>query len=138
MLRRPYGVMLLAVALVTAGVAGVVAFSVAFFAWLTTVSFSPLAWRISPLAWLSSLAWSCTFFVAAGLTWRRSRFAAPAFLAASALMAPLVFFILPGNVRLILAFYTLISILALLGFRYLRTAELSSRVTGNSSNRAHR
>ena len=76
MLGRPSGIILLAAMLLAAGVAGIAAFSVAFVSWLRTSG-------ISPLAQIFALAWSCTFVITAVLTWRRSRRAPPAFLAAT-------------------------------------------------------
>jgi hypothetical protein len=72
MLGRPFGIILFGAALLAAGLAGIAAF---WAAW-------PRTSNTSPLAALFALVWSCTYVVTALLTWRRSRLAAPAFLAA--------------------------------------------------------
>ena len=115
MLGRPLGVILLAAASLAAGVVGVAAFSVALVSWLRTSG-------TSPLAQLFALAWSCTFVVTAVLTWRRSRRAAPAFLAATALPLLLLSFIFPGGQLLLLPLFAVTLLFALLGYRYLRRA----------------
>ena len=115
MLGRPFGITLLAAALLSAGGAGIVAFSVALVSWLRTTG-------TSPLAQLFALAWSCTFVVTAVLTWRRSRRAPPAFLAATALVLLLLAFIFPGGQLLLVPLFVLTSLFALLGYRYLRRA----------------
>jgi hypothetical protein len=63
---RPFGIILLAVALLAAGLAGIAAVWVAW----------PRTSNTSPLAALLALVWSCTYLVTAFLTWRGSRFAA--------------------------------------------------------------
>ena len=85
MFGRPFGIILLAAALLAAGLAGIAAF---WAAW-------PRTSNTSPLAALFALVWSCTYLVTALLTWRRSRLAAPCFLAAMALLLPVVHF--PGR-----------------------------------------
>ena len=113
MLERPAGIILLAAALLAAGVAGVAAFSVAFVSWLTTPG-------TSPLAQLFALAWSCTFVVAAVLTWRRARGAPSAFLAATGLLLLLLSFIFPGGQLFLLPLLVITFAFALLGYHYLR------------------
>jgi len=115
MLGRPPGIILLAAAFLAAGVAGIAAFSVALVSWLRTSG-------TSPLAQLFALAWSCTFVVTAVLTWRRSRRARPAFVAATGLLLLLVSFIFPGGQLLLLPLFVVTFLFALLGYRYLRRA----------------
>src|SRR5687768_12513254 len=78
MLGTPIGLTFFAAALLAAGLAGIAA---CWAAW-------PRSSNTSPLAALLSLVWSCTYIVSALLTWRRSRLAAPAFLAAMGLLLP--------------------------------------------------
>jgi hypothetical protein len=110
MLGRPFGIILLAAALLAAGLAGIAAF---WAAW-------PRTSNTSPLAALLALVWSCTYVVTALLTWRRSRLAAPAFLAAVGLLLPLFSFIFPGSQVLLLPSFVITLLFALLGYRYLR------------------
>jgi len=109
---RPFGIILLAVALLAAGLAGIAA---VWAAW-------PRTPNTSPLAALSALVWSCTYLVTALLTWRRSRFAAPAFLAAMGLLLRLLSLIFPGGRLLLLPSFVITFLFALLGYRYLRRA----------------
>jgi hypothetical protein len=111
MLGRPFGIILLAAALLAAGLAGIAAF---WAAW-------PRTSNTSPLAALFALVWSCTYVVTALLTWRRSRLAAPAFLAAIGLLAFPASFIFPGG-QLFLPSFVVIVLVAFLGYRYLRRA----------------
>jgi hypothetical protein len=114
MLGTPNGVNLLGAAFLAVGLAGIAVFSVALLSWLTTSN-------TSPLAALFALAWSCTYFVIAVLTWRRSRFAAPAFLAAMGFVVLLLWFILPGHeLLLLLPLFVVNFFLAFLGYQYLR------------------
>jgi hypothetical protein len=69
MLGRPFGIILLATALLAAGFAGIVAFWVAW----------PRTSNTSPLMALFALVWSAIYIMTAILTWRRSRLAGPAF-----------------------------------------------------------
>jgi hypothetical protein len=110
MLKRPFGIVLLAGALLAAGLAGIAAFWVAW----------PRTSNTSPLAALLALVWSCTYLGAALLTWRRSRLAAVAFLAAVGLLLPLFWFIFPGGQVLLLPWFVITFLFALLGYRYLR------------------
>ena len=109
MLGRPFGIILLGAVLLAAGLAGIAAF------WVTW----PRTSNTSPLASLLALVWSCTYLVAALLTWRRSRLAAPAFVVAIGLLLPLFLFILPGGQVPLLASSVITFLLGLLGYRYL-------------------
>jgi hypothetical protein len=110
-LRRPFGIILLAGAFLVAGLAGIAAFWVAW----------PRTSNTSPLAALFALVWSCTYVVTAILMWRRSRLAAPAFLAAIGLLMFPASFIFPGG-QLFLPLFVVIVLVAVLGYRYLRRA----------------
>jgi hypothetical protein len=110
-LRRPLGILLLAGAFLAAGLAGIVAFWVAW----------PRTSNTSPLAALFALMWSCTYVVTALLTWRRSRLAPPAFLAASGLLVFPASFLFPGG-QVFLPSFVVIVLIAFLGYRYLRRA----------------
>ena len=70
MLGRPFGIILLAGALLVAGLVGIAAF------WRVL----PRTSNTSPLAAVFVLMWSCTYLVTATLTWRRSRLAPLSFL----------------------------------------------------------
>lgn len=111
MLRRPFGIILLAGAFLVAGLAGIVAF------WAVW----PRTSNTSPLAALFALMWSCTYVVTAILTWRRSRFAAPAFLAAVGLLVFPASFIFPGGQFFLPSFVVIVPV-AFFGYRYLRRA----------------
>ena len=112
MLKRPFGIILLARALLAAALAGIAA---VWAAW-------PRTSNTSPLAALFALVWSCTYVVAALLTWRRSSLSAPAFLAAMGLLLPLFWFIFPGSRVLLLPSFVVTFLGGLLGYRYLRRA----------------
>ena len=111
MLRRPIGIILLAGAFLVTGLVGIAAFGVAW----------PRTSNTSPLAALFALMWSCTYVVTAILTWRRSRLAAPAFLAAIGLLVFPASFIVPGG-QLFLPSLVVIVPVGFLGYRYLRRA----------------
>jgi hypothetical protein len=114
MLERPFGIVLLSGALLVAGVAGIVAFWAAY----------PRTSDTSPLAALFLLVWSCTYVGAALLTWRRSRLAAPAFLAAMGLLLPPLTFLFPGGAGHPLPSFAVTLLAGFLGYRYLsRTYE---------------
>ncbi len=100
---------LLAAAFLAAGLAGIAAF------WVTW----PRTSNTSPLAALFALVWSCTYVVTALLTWRRSRLAAPAFLAAIALLVFPLSFVFPGGQLFLLPSFVVIVLVAFLGYRYL-------------------
>ena len=109
MIRRPLGTILLAGAFLAAGLVGIVAFLAAW----------PRTSNTSPLAAVFALVWSCTYVVTAILTWRRSRLAAFAFLAAIGLLVFPASFIVPGG-QLLLPSFLVITCVAFLGYRYLR------------------
>jgi hypothetical protein len=111
MLGRPFGIMLLAAALLAAGLAGI---AVLWAAW-------PRTSNTSPLAALFAGAWSCAYIVAGVLTWRRSRFAATAFIPAIGLLMFPLSFLFPGSGDLVLLpSFVFIFFVAFLGYRYLR------------------
>jgi hypothetical protein len=103
---------LLAAALLAAGLAGIAAL---WAAW-------PRTPNTSPLAALFALVWSCTYVVTALLTWHRSRLAAPAFLAAIALLVFPVSFAFLGGQLLLLPSFVVIVLVAFFGYRYLGRA----------------
>jgi hypothetical protein len=111
MLKRPFGIILLAGALLIAGLVGMAAF------WRVV----PRTSNTSPLAALFALIWSCTNLVTATLTWRRSRLAPPSFLAAIGLLLFPASFIAPGG-QLFFPSFMVIVLVAFLGYRYLRRA----------------
>ena len=100
---------LLVGACLAAGLAGFVAFLGAL----------PRTSNTSPLAAVLSLVWSSTYVVTAVLTWRRSRFAGPAFVAAIGLLLVPARFLFPGGQLFLPSFAILIPV-ALLGYRHLR------------------
>jgi hypothetical protein len=106
---RPIGSVLLAGALLVAGLAGVVAFWAVF----------PRTADTSPLAALFLLTWSCTYVAAATLTWRRSPLAAAAFVGAVGLLLFPASFAFPGGGFVVPSFIAIV-LLALLGYRYLQ------------------
>jgi NADH:ubiquinone oxidoreductase subunit 3 (subunit A) len=110
MLGRPFGIMLLAAALLAAGLAGV---AVLWAVW-------PRTSNTSPLAALFCAAWSCAYIAAGVLTWRRSRFAATAFIVAIGLLTFPLSRLFPGGQLFLLPSFVIIFFLALLGYRYLR------------------
>ena len=113
MLGRPFGIILLAGALFAAGLAGIAAFWAAL----------PRTSNTSPLAALFALTWSCAYIVAGVLTWRRSRFAATAFIAAIGLLIFPLRFVFPGGGQLFLIpSLVVIFLFILLGYRYLSRA----------------
>ena len=109
MLGRTLGTTLLAAVFLVAGVAGIAAF---WAAWTRTSS-------TSPLAALFALTWGCAYLVTAVLTWRRSRFAAPIFLAAIGLLLFPAAFIVPGGQTFFPSF-VIIALVAFLGYQYLQ------------------
>jgi hypothetical protein len=74
----------------------------------------------SPLAALFALLWSCVYFVAAILIWRRSRLAAPAFVAAIALLLFPASRLFPGG-QVFLPAVVFVGAVAFLGARFLRS-----------------
>jgi hypothetical protein len=113
LLSRPFGIILFAAAMLAAGLAGIAA---VWLAW-------PRTSNTSPLAALFALAWSCAYMLAGVLTWRRSRFAATAFIAATGLLLFPLSFLFPGsNQLLLLPSFVVTAIFTFLGYRYLRRA----------------
>jgi len=110
MLGRPLGIMLLAAALLAAGLVGIAGL---WAAW-------PRTSNTSPLAALFCAAWSCAYISAGVLTWRRSRFAAPVFIVAIGLLTFPLSRLFPGGQLFLLPSFVIIFFLALLGYRYLR------------------
>ena len=109
MLKRPLGIVLLAGALLVAGLVGIAAF------W----GVLPRTSNTSPLAALFALMWSCIYLVTATLTWRRSRLAPPSFLAAIGLLLFPASFIFPGG-QVFFPSFMVIVLVGFLGYRYLR------------------
>jgi hypothetical protein len=68
---------------------------------------------------LFALTWGCAYVVTAVLTWRRSRFAAPVFVAAIGLLLFPARFIVPGG-QLLVPSLVVLTLVAFLGHRYLR------------------
>lgn len=112
MFRKPFGIVVLAAALLTAGLAGIAA----------VLAVWPRTPNTSPLAALIASAWSCTYIVAAHLTWRRSRFASPAFVAAMGFLLLLSSLIFPGGGLILLPPFAVIVLFGFLGYRYLERA----------------
>ncbi len=106
---RTFGITLLAGVLLAAGLVGIAGF---WTAWPRTSS-------TSPLAALFALTWGCTYIATAALTWRRSRFAPPFFLAAVGLLLFPAGLIVPGS-QIFLPSFAVIGLVAVLGYRYLR------------------
>ena len=109
--RKPVGTMLLSGAFLAASLAGIVVFLAAL----------PRNSNTSPLVALIALVWSCACIVTGVLTWRRSRFAGPAFIAAIGLLLFPARFIVPGGELFLPSFVVIIPV-AFLGYRYLRGA----------------
>jgi hypothetical protein len=112
LLGRPVGIVLLAAALLGAGLVGI---AVCWAVW-------PRTSDISPLAALFAVTWSCTYSVAGVLAWRCSHVAAPAFLAAIGLLVFLMLFLFPGGERFLLPSLVVVMLVSVLGYRYLRRA----------------
>jgi hypothetical protein len=108
MLNRPVGIILLARALLVAGLVGAAAF------WRAL----PRTADTSPLAALFVLMWSSTCLVTATLTWRRSRLAPLSFLAPIGLLLFPASFIFPGS-QLFFPSFMAIVLVAFLGYRFL-------------------
>ena len=109
MSRRTLGTTLLAGVFLAAGLAGIGA---SWAAW-------PRTSATSPLMALLALTWGCTYSVTAILTWRRSRFAAPIFVAAIGLLLFPARFIVPGG-QFVVPSLVVLTLVAFLGHRYLR------------------
>src|SRR4030095_2643155 len=110
MFRTTFGTTLLAGVFLIAGLAGIAAF------WAVW----PRSSNTSPLAALFALTWGCTYVVTAILTWRRSRFAAPIFLAAIGLLLFPAAFIVPGGPIFVPSLVVII-LVAFLGYQYLHS-----------------
>jgi hypothetical protein len=111
MAQRPFGTVLLASALLVAGLVGIAAF----------VAVLPRSSNTSPLAALFALMWSGAYVVAAFLTFRGSRLAPLSFLAAIGLLLFPAAFLFPGS-QLAFPSFVVVVLIAVLGYRYLRTA----------------
>jgi hypothetical protein len=109
--KRPFGITSLAGALLAAGCAGIV---VAWGAW-------PQVSSISPLLALFVLAWSCMAVLSAVLTFRRSRLAGPAFMAAVGFVLFPARYIVPGG-QLFLPAFVVVTLVGILGYRYVSRA----------------
>jgi hypothetical protein len=109
MATRPPGIVLLAVALLVTGLAGVAAFWAVF----------PRTANTSPLAALFAVVWSGAYIVTAILTWGRSRLAPVSFLVAIGLLLFPASFIHPGGPPVFPAVVVL-GLVGFLGYRYLR------------------
>lgn len=110
-LGRPIGTTVLTLVFLAAGIAGLAA----------VLGVWPASPNTSPLAALFALVWSCSFLFSAFLTWRRSRFAGPAFVAAIGLLLFPARYIVPGG-QIFLPSLVAIATAALLGYLYLRQA----------------
>ncbi|HET7696134.1 MAG TPA: hypothetical protein VFK57_10530 [Vicinamibacterales bacterium] len=99
---------LLAAVFLVAGLAG---FAAAWAAW-------PRTSATSPLMALVALTWGCAYVVTAVLTWRRSRFAAPVFLAAIGLLLFPARFLFPGE-QVLIPSLVVLTLVAFFGHRYL-------------------
>jgi hypothetical protein len=73
----------------------------------------------SPLLALIALVWSCACIVTGVLTWRRSRFAGPAFIATIGLLLFPAKLLVPAG-HLFLPSFVVIIPVAILGYWYLR------------------
>jgi hypothetical protein len=107
--RKPVGTILLVAVFLAASLAGIVVFLAAL----------PRNSNTSPLVALFALVWSCACIVTGVLTWRRSRFAGPAFIAAIGLLLFPARFIVPGGELFLPSFVVIIPV-AFLGYWYLR------------------
>ena len=107
--RKPLGTVLFAGVFLAASLAGIVTF---WAAW-------PRTSDTSPLITLFALVWSCACIVTGVLTWRRSRFAGFAFIAAVGLLLFPARYIVPGD-QIFLPSFVVIIVVAFLGYWYLR------------------
>ena len=115
MSETPFGIVLLAAALLAGGLAGIAALWVVW----------PRTSNTSPLAALFALTWSCAYITAGILTSRRSRFAPIAFIVAIGLLMFPVSRLFPGGGQLVLLpSSVVVSLVAFLGYRYLRSASI--------------
>jgi hypothetical protein len=113
--KRPSGIAILAGAFLAAGCTGIV---VAWGAW-------PQVASISPLLALFVLAWSGVAVLTAVLTWRRSRFAGPAYIAAIGFVLFPARYIVPGG-QLFLPAFVCVVLIGGLGYRYLGRARAAA------------
>jgi hypothetical protein len=111
MAKRRLGTILLAGALLAAGLAWLVAF---WGAWPRTSNTSPL------MALFAGLC-ACTYIASAVLTWRRSPLAAPAFLAAIGLLLFPARYLVPGG-GIFGPSWVVVILVGLIGYWYLRSA----------------
>ena len=107
--RKQIGTILLAAAFLAASLAGIIVFLAAL----------PRNSNTSPLLALLALVWSCVCIVTGVLTWRRSRFAGPAFIATIGLLLFPARFIVPEGHLFFPSFVVIIPV-AFLGYWYLR------------------
>ena len=105
---KPLGTILLAGAFLAASLAGIVTF---WGAW-------PRTSNTSPLVAMFALVWGCACIVTTVLTWRRSRFAGLAFIAAIGLLLFPARYIVPGS-QLFLPSLVVFILVSSLGYRYL-------------------
>ena len=110
MTTRPFGVVLIVVLCLVAGLVGISGF------WVATEARVP---GTSPLAQLFTMAWSITFILVSVLMWRRARLAPPVFLVAMGFPVVLMRFVFPGGQPFVPALIVA-SVVGLLGYRYLR------------------
>ena len=110
-LKRPFGMTILAGAFLAAGCTGI---AVAWGAW-------PRVSSLSPLLALFVLAWSCVAVLTAVLTWRRSRFAGAAFIAAIGFLLFPARYLVPGG-QLFLPAFVVVILVGGLGYLHLSRA----------------
>jgi hypothetical protein len=110
MITRPFGVVLMGAVCLAAGLTGIAGF------WVATEARVP---GTSPLAQLFTLAWSITYILTSVLVWRRSKLAAPTFLAALGFPVGVSWFIAPDG-QFFLPSLIVTSLVALFGYRYLQ------------------
>lgn len=103
-------------------IAGLAGIGVSLAAW-------PRTSATSPLMALFALMWGCTYILTAVLIWRRSGFAALFFVAAIGLLLFPLRFLVPEGGLLVPSLLVLAPV-ALLGYRYLRTAGDANHGTG--------
>ena len=109
MSTRSFGVTLMVVLCLAAGLAGIAGFG------LATEARAP---GTSPLAQLFTLAWAITFILTGVLMWRGARLASLLFVAAMVFPIELARLVVPGGQAFVPALIVF-SLLGLLGYRYL-------------------
>jgi hypothetical protein len=113
MLGRPFGIILLAAALLAAGLAGIAVF------WAVW----PRTSNTSPLAALFALTWSCAYIVAGVLTVAPLSLRSYRLIAAIGLLMFPLWFVFPGGGQLFLfPSFVVIFLFTFLGYQYLRRA----------------